>query len=150
MIEAKSLRIGNLVKLGKEYVTVHQIIYDRRKGYSINHKDYEEAIFEPIPLTEDILVKCGFNKNKIKGVTRFVDSIEDIDPSDKNKYTYWWDKNIPTNNYVYDLPRFTLVQFGKGSDIYWKYQMLSVKVKSLHQLQNIFYCLTNTELNIDL
>lgn len=155
MIDVKELRIGNWVSGQNDpEMKVVEIsegsVQLRFFGADEDYGDwsYDDEDLKPIPLTPDILEKCGFDKNKIKKVTRFVDSIDDIDPSDKNKYTYWWDIPIPKNDHVEDLPRFTLVQFGKGTDIFWKYQMLSVKVKYLHQIQNLYYALTGEELEI--
>jgi len=149
MIQVNELRIGNKVLYdtdeGKKLCTIDGTdisIMQNKPHYANQHY--------PTLLSDKVLLACGFKKGKVKGVTRFVDDINDIDPNDKNKWTYYWDLKVPENNQVEDLRTFSLVQFGKGCDILWKHQMLSVKITSLHQLQNIYYSLTGTELEVNL
>lgn len=147
MIQANELRIGNFVLAGKmtEPITVSTIDYVIGDGYIIN-RSIPESHLSPILLNISTLEKCGFKAGKVKSVTRFVDDINDIDPADKKKWTYYWDLKVPENNHVEDLYNFSLVQWGKGTDIFWGHQQLKVKVSSLHQLQNLYYCLTGQEL----
>lgn len=58
MIAANELRIGNWVQIGNDHQIVYQIIFNRGSGHSINHKDYNEDFFNPVPLTPEILKKC--------------------------------------------------------------------------------------------
>ena len=58
MIKANELRIGNCVKLNNSYTTLVPRDFQRYcKSYGI----FEE--FEPIPLTEEWLLKFGYRKN---------------------------------------------------------------------------------------
>lgn len=63
MIQANELRIGNLVK--NKYGDIGQVDIVWLRLVT------EGEIFEPIPLTEEILLKCGFEKkvNYVKGMT---------------------------------------------------------------------------------
>jgi hypothetical protein len=112
MISAKDLRIGNWYKNHSNTSPFAKIGY----GHEI---DYVAVYCDPIELTPDILVKCGF--------------VED----DKWEYS------------KFDL-RFTLKNGELIPDPYYTGQAVQVNVKSLHQLQNLIYALTNEELNIQL
>jgi hypothetical protein len=159
MIPANELRIGNIVGMRLEkYPTNYFIVLEigetmklkecRRVSGDVGFWDIGDC--QPVELTPEILEKCGFKAGKVKGVARLVDDIDDIDPADKQKYTYYWDLKVPKNNHVEDLSAFNLVQFGKGTDILWAHQWLRVKVKHLHQLQNLYFALTGNELKIEL
>ena len=144
MIDLKELRLGNIVYI--KNIMSGELIVESFAPWG-EYLDYE-AYGEPIPLTPEILIgACGFKHGKIKGIARLD---YEIDPEDKKKFTYYWDLRIPQNDQLDDLSTFTIVQFGKGSPILWKYQMLSVKLTSLHQLQNLYYALTGEELKIDI
>jgi len=98
--------------------------------------------FNPIPLTEDVLLKCGFLK------------YEDFEPGEQD-YLELWRRDI-----IYYIPdefgsrrgfnagyvnptelRFSLVIDGYENKF---------KAKYLHQLQNIYFALTGNELEINL
>jgi hypothetical protein len=130
----KELRIGNLLN-GTHGVYRVNYLQDSHKdedkiwAWCIeSNKDMygatEEALM-PIPLTEEILLKCGFRKVKVQGV---------------GSYQYYL--NI------------------------WKYYRISIRQdmciylpwlpnngyagKYLHQLQNLYFALTQQELEINL
>lgn len=121
MIKANELRVGNhLFKYG-EVVKIVEIGI-KHKGdtnyYLRSENDncgYWIDQFNPIPLTEEILLKCGFLKC-----------------------------NFTENHYD-----------TKGMKI-WKCNDMflcdknGVVIKSLHQLQNLYFALTNQELKIEL
>lgn len=121
MIKSTELRIGNhfewseLASMGRDYDKV-----------DFNNIKYHQ-FFEPIPLTEEWLIKLGFEK--------IVD----------NEFTLRYDlKKDP--RFDYSLPKHNLKTFGLrfyGSDFF-------NVVKYVHQLQNIYFALTNTELEIKL
>lgn len=79
--------------------------------------------FEPIPLTEEILLKCGFYKT---GITELYLLTETISIS--------WDENDPT---VIEI---------NGENIY----SYIVNCEYLHQLQNLYFALKGQELEINL
>lgn len=138
MMKEQELRIGNWVKRQGLYKIVDaKYLYNLQPYYS-----------DPIILTSEVLEWCGFTKGKVKGVSRLVDCLDDVDHNDKKRWTYYWDLKVPKNDHVQDLSTFNLVQFGKGADILWSHQWLRVKVKYLHQLQNLYFSLTGKELEI--
>ena len=140
MIKPEELRIGNWVDVtnaskiftnhgdGKfteysraTYVRVSDISSNRILAGGFHCKEDGE----PIPLTPEILEKAGFNemKDNGKGIGVFV-------------------------NDIYDFEETLL-----GSGIYTlsiDEDFTKTKIKYLHQLQNLYYALTNTELIINL
>ena len=124
-MKANDLRIGNYVKLAGE--TTHiRWFYDERKIFvDILEKGMATMRFdelEPIPLTEEWLLKLGFKKSK----NLYFDTNE-------GKYFSYikfdaWD-NRGKYSYCLDDER--------GS-----YKPLDY----VHQLQNLYYALTNEEL----
>lgn len=132
MIAVNEIRIGNWLQDRHEvteesgfYVQVESIMY---KGINYSYRDEEdEYLFEhlhPIPLTPEILEKCGFvydNNYKINignGVTLEFDS--DV-----------FFKQINSEG----VPSFVV---------------MPTEIKYLHQLQNLIFAITQKELEISL
>lgn len=118
MIKANELRLGNVVLLGKDYQHIYQIIYDRMNGYSINHKDYKEEYFEPIPLTEEILIASGFASD--------------------HKKDWWYHSGIILGYLTTD----------ENFEFEFSNKCVPTQLKYLHQLQNLYYSLFGNELQI--
>jgi len=143
MIEAKDLRIGNLItdefyENFKTIITVHSI---NKEGINLEIEDdgnwaecaqrwigveYKFDKLFGIPLTPEILEKCGFvlNGDYYKRQPEF--------------------ENI----------EYRLIEFPSGTWIVSKgfinYNHEITAIKYLHQLQNLYFALTNTELIINL
>lgn len=126
MIQASELRIGNWVRAGKmtEPLQVYSIDFNTRDRHLINGATITYNDLHPIPLTPEILIACGF---------------------ETDEYTYWKSYSIEGQFFYFSVGHF------KG-DIF-KYlpknspSTLGIEIKSLHQLMNIHFALTNTELN---
>lgn len=121
MIQTNELRIGNWVKTiynELDYIAITEIL--DCVIHSNKTKCVSYSSLRPIPLTEEILLKCGFEK---KGSTVYINigSIE-----------------IGT------------VANGKRFYIQISSQNITLEIKYLHQLQNLYFALTNQELNIEL
>ena len=128
------LRIGNLVMYNGEVVRVEQITkkkigYHRHKGETrMNYARLFEI--EPIPITEELLLKIGFKK--------------DVDANSLYRYAIdnclfevrLWDSGIliKLENYCEDCVR----------------KVHLPKTPNLHQLQNAYYLATGKELEIEL
>jgi hypothetical protein len=115
MIKANELRIGNWVSNGeKQFTADANVIYDAA--------NFEHYVLEPIPLTAEILEKCGF--------------VKDEDGCLKKGYMYWIQKNKEEG--------FIQIALGYAplSNLY--------HIKHVHQLQNVIFWLMNEEPNINL
>lgn len=121
MIKANELRIGNWIQLGKNFEQVYQIVFELGKGHSINHITYKEDWLDPIPLTPEILEVCGFERN--------------------NELNEYWE---------YEGLKLWPDDEGTPNSFYHINSELLVHIDHLHQLQNLYFALTGTELEINL
>jgi hypothetical protein len=129
MISANELRIGNLIrrKSNGSYCIVNWgIIRDFDLGEDIN--DYE-----PVTLSADILVKCGFTK-----LANCHWSWQH--PGKEHRITVEF-KYYPG---PYDYMQLQLF-VGEG----WEYTY-GEKIQYLHRLQNLYFALTGEELKVNL
>ena len=123
-MEANQLRIGNLIKEGK----VEQIDNSIDEVYYSGDGYYQSTYccnLNPIPLTEEWLLKFGF----------------------ANVHTDWFYKDIgKTNSYQFCFNiclsngKITL---DSGFD-----ENSIIKLKYVHQLQNLYFALTGRELTV--
>lgn len=114
-MESKELRVGNVYKWYADGTYYY---------YKVEEKDFMSdnlKNFEPVELTDEVLLKCGFKK---------VDDYEFYFPTDTISFTY----NI-ANKYI-SINDYNIQDF-------------ELKVKYLHQLQNLYWCLTGKELEIN-
>jgi hypothetical protein len=123
---AKELRIGNLIDKNNEICEVSSIHSDSTIRIFNNDKTdtfgcFALRIFNPIPLTEEWLVKFGFKKNGD-----------------------WAEIKIPTRAKIgffnWNSAECDLVQDGKY------YAFKNGHIKYVHQLQNLYFALTGEEL----
>jgi hypothetical protein len=129
MIQANELRIGSIVKrLGK---LTHITAIQQSENVTYVTTPLSGAItinqIDPIPLTPEILEKCGFKKK--------------INKSDKPYFI----QNINDRNYIiysYQIKRWQVFHEINGNDSF-----LCV-LDSLHHLQNLIFVLTGKELEI--
>ena len=117
-MKSNELRVGNWVNYWGDNIKFDEIDLSDLFNPSI---DIYETDLEPIELTEEILLKCGFEKR------------EDGD---------------------YNLFKYSEVDIVICSDFSsWKCDGINFSVnyiKYLHQLQNLYFALTNKELEINL
>ena len=133
-MEARELRIGNWVyqgsKYGEQECSSYEIYqYSLYCGGSDSVSDYYKE-WKPIPLTEEWLLKFGFSaKDYKKGYIG-------IDHKAGSMIT----------DFVLTYPKV----LGEHQDVFvwehskWKYNTF----KYVHELQNLFYCLTGEELTL--
>lgn len=118
MIHEKELRIGNWVNFipdNGDFI-VSSIDASNRLSKTINGLCPDDI--KPIPLTDKILLKCGFEINKTH-CTKWINDINTFIISErKNKTWFLCDTDVNTS------------------------------FKYLHQLQNLYFALTQKELEI--
>ena len=114
MIDVRELRIGNYLFMRENIVAIGGI--PNRMCLLIPGQEYAVDLeqFEPITLTEELLLKCGFEKHTWGIVT-------------------------------YYSPLFEL-----DADFHLKGVDYNIQVKSLHQLQNLYFDLGGQELEVNL
>lgn len=125
MIKASELRIGNFIipvnnKISNFYTIVHGVINNSIfipfEGYTTK---FSEIDFNPIPLTEEWLIKFGFTKDFTNGF-----HLEDL-----------YSLSISVTKYGEFLACFNDRVLHN-----------ELKLKEVHQLQNIYFALTGKEL----
>lgn len=128
-MEAKELRIGNWVnhldnwsyRQPKTDFKEFYFKWDESDFYALGECTLNLEDVQPIPLTEEILLKCGFEYN--------------------NNYGQFKHPNCPL--YFTKHPNNkTLLCF--------IHNCTNGTTKFLHQLQNLYFALTNTELTVNL
>lgn len=126
MITAEELRINNYVEINGRYIYM-----DRRIFHAVLHGFEGFDKINGIPLTEELLLKCGFIKKTGTPYTG------------KDKYySFIWDAK---DNH--SLPSTFTVVFSKNR--FFEYNSAD-ELFYLHQLQNYAFVRTNEELNIQL
>lgn len=123
-MQPTELRIGNLLfytKASHEIIVVNTISKDSSLEY-----------IQPIPLTPEILLKVGFD----------YDDINSDEYCDWYEYSYSYERNGEL--YHEHLP----FQMFKGES-HIELEYFDTEIKYLHQLQNLVFALTGTELNVD-
>lgn len=148
MIQANELRIGNYVLATglheTKTVSIKYIEFYNRSGYILffNESDVGEypKDLKPIPLTSEILERCGFDESGFLYLT---------EKEERNFEREWLHRTFLfyseevllyyiANDYKFDLP-------GDG----WHTQAVGYRhIQYLHQLQNLYYSLTGKELEI--
>ena len=138
-MRSNELRIGNLIqKNGKIHYTNIFTLRDI-KNLSIDDTD----IFEPIPLTEEILLKCGFEKVKNKDKEDLREYIGHT--AQKARYAIFG-----TDIFITKVDKRGLLWRNIECDFMVLFYHKSIPIKYLHQLQNLYFALTGQELEINL
>tara|TARA_R110002126_G_C10109777_1_gene467181 strand:+ start:41 stop:511 length:471 start_codon:yes stop_codon:yes gene_type:complete len=152
-MKSTELRIGNLVRLRINDERVRIIAPDSNEKVSYIHiKDIStsssEYTYSPIPLTEEWLLKFGFDKifeNKrcdfirfekriSRTKTKFSQKIEIEHHYTKRKREIWT-----------SIILRTMCMDNKGIE-HCSFQIIPRNIKSVHSLQNLYFALTGEEL----
>ena len=133
-MKANELRIGNLVKYDNRIFKIDSIstVFPtlNTDEFGIGVVDYNNI--EPIPLTEDWLLKFGFENNKRANANRYFK--EGIYP---RSFAFQFYKNGRVDFWYSD--------FNVGNLNRIKYNLLEY----VHQLQNLYFALTGKELEYE-
>lgn len=124
MIDSKELMIGSWVHVQRLADRVYQRV---TSIYSGHVNEYHQDFITPIPLTEEILAKCGFRRCTL------------------DRAVFHELRINKTTKLLFSLGVMSL-----GVEGVAQYHWHHMNTQHLHQLQNLFYCLTQTELKIDL
>ena len=119
-MRVEELRVGNWVNYLGDNMQFDEIDLSYLFNPSI---DIYKTDLEPIPLTEEILLKCGFEKSAWDNYSTF-----------RNMFC--------SEGCVVISLEHSCIEIG---DL-----MLDINIKHLHQLQNLYFELTNKELEIEL
>ena len=110
-MKANELRIGNWIQFRHTETPVRITLGDFVREYNDEHlEDYE-----PIPLTEEWLVRFGYVKSK--------------------ELNYFWEDN-------------NLTIWFADSGFYIESCIGKLRIKHVHQLQNLYFALTGEELTL--
>lgn len=131
MIDIKQLRLGNYVMYEQTTHVVtamsRTLIETEWAGGTENYIHLPEEL-DPIPLTEEVLLRCGFEKDNYKkghiGIDYKSGEMTFDFVLEEPGFMGEWDKH-----YTFELPGHRFVN-----------------VEYLHQLQNIFFAITGKEL----
>jgi hypothetical protein len=128
-MKATELRIGNYI----DYTTEREIVTMQTTYEYIRLIHNGNKNFEPIPLTEEWLLKFGFEKSDNEFYT------ETFKGDNKSDYYFC----IRINDILCDLVICERV------DEINNYDLICPKyINSVHQLQNLYFALTNEELTL--
>ena len=134
-MEAKDLRMGNWVynpiqkiNILVDFNVLNLIRLDNLR-YAREIKKGEEC-FQPIPLTEEILLKCGFDKIKIEH--------EEYSGFEYELSLGTYSKILVLDDFSYSI----VCKKIEDNSVCFDKDILT----SLHQLQNLYFALTNEEL----
>lgn len=140
-MKVQGFRIGNFVRLNKEWYDEHPtlrntpktiLIDDISKEHLADHiyyvAGYDPDYLEPITITERWLAKLGFKKKK----NHFYDSAGDIRIEKSGKKGIFWLSM-----------QYSILQGNDHGKTQWNIISL---IKHVHQLQNLYSSLTNNEL----
>lgn len=140
-LKCSDLRIGNYLKYNSKIVEV----FGLRPRY-IEYYDEDEFLvgdnpeyFEPIELTEELLVKIGFELVNTKRLAGY----ELVKELENNVYEFFVFKIFDNNDTLLNIRK----QKGGGFE-YGEFTKRGIKY--LHELQNAYYLLTNEELEVEL
>lgn len=141
-MKAKDLRIGNWVQYDGTFYQIESLTkvdaVVRREGtFDFGNRSIEKA--QPIELTEELLVKIGFELVNTKRLAGY----EMVKELENNVYEFFVFKIFDNNDTLLNIRK----QKGGGFE-YGEFTKRGIKY--LHELQNAYYCLTNEELNIEL
>lgn len=140
-MKINELRVSNLVYPNEENATPYKVmqIFEESVLFYQSEKVYEDDVIIgcddliPIPLTEEWLIKFGFEKIIC----------------DEHPFIHFIIKGIfridfhPNNGFEFNC-------YGHPYDQYVEENFFSFKALHIHQLQNLFYALTGEELKTTL
>lgn len=114
---------GNYILTEYGELPIKHVVFDQYQVTGLDGRILWAKKVEPIELTEEWLIKLGFELNYKSNFSITYGHIEN------NKFSYKF--NIPENK--------SWLEYHGGA----------INCKYVHQLQNLYFCLTGTELTIN-
>jgi hypothetical protein len=129
-MKANELRLGNLILKNNEIHEISSLFFVDLHDGTIRENYNNSYIIEPIPLTEEWLLKFGFKKNEIPTALK-----------------EFYIVNYQLENFVVYLleKSFEIELINKNKD---QFNLFINPKKQVHILQNLYFALTNNELKI--
>lgn len=125
-MEAKELRIGNYV-----YRENGKLINQKTDVYQVENVNLQSAFkYDPIPLTEEWLLKFGFDNNHF------------------NKECFYRKYNVQGDFFIFSNKTPVAISNNIKSPFYYMFGGLAQSLNTVHQLQNLYFALTKEELTI--
>lgn len=142
-MKTNDLRIGNWVKVNDPIfgVNAYKVATIRDNGIITLSDNISCSVnnIEPIELTEEVLLKIGFKKERqLISNLFYLDYETDVDNIIRVKYVIY--PKAPS------LLKITTSQW----ENYECFEFMKRGIKYLHELQNAYYCLTSEELEVEL
>jgi hypothetical protein len=135
MINHKELRWGNLVQ--DDWGRIQEVLWFDNSGVETEHARFQYEVLSPIPLTNEVIEKCGFtNKRDDHYYTEY-----------ELKVVTGWDDTFDEETY-----RICHIIKGKKPDDVWNFYFDGIHVipcEHLHDLQNGFWCVYRKELKYE-
>ena len=129
-MQANELRIGNKLLVYDNIDTIGEVSYNSIICGYTGYSNLDKGYVEPIPLTEEILLKC-------KGV----------------KSSYTSNPELIGASKKYNLGSIIIFQQNEDESVFYtciNEDRDNLIVDTLHQLQNLYFALTGQELEINL
>ena len=145
-METNELRIGNYVFSAEDNKTGEIFQIDSRGIIFVNkngNRWQDLKNIQPIQLTEEILLKCRFEKVKNKdkeGLREYIGHT-----AQKARYAIF-----DTDIFITKVDKRSLLWRSVDCDFMVLFYHKSIPIKYLHQLQNLYFALTGEELEINL
>lgn len=144
MIKQENLRLANCF-IDPEFPNIISRVEQLHSMAAVG--SYNDGIsyesMEPILITPRMLEKIGFKFGATDGIASFNVEFE----SSPEDVTYYWDMRVAASEYC-DHFTFSLVKWGEQNEFTFSFQNLRVRIRHLHQLQNLFFAMTNKEMNV--
>jgi len=133
-MKSSDLRIGNFI-LSKDMPVQIEEIKPETIRYCFG--EFPISYIEPIPLTEEWLLKFGFE-------------LYDYEPSEEEGDFIFKDykKSLDGKTFYYTICECPYNEWHFGIKLTWAEQALLSRIKYVHQLQNLYFALTGEELEI--
>jgi hypothetical protein len=143
-MKTNELRLGNLVMYNNQIVKTTGLHYGMFECGSPNNNNWmctgRISEVHPIELTEELLLKIGFKKEeRMSSILYYLDYEINEDECIRVRYVIYNSKTLPLLRITSPTPIILeSCELTKRGIIY------------LHELQNIYYCLTEQELEVNL